>query len=206
MCIWYHNLWYCSLFIWYKVKNPCNHCIVSFNDITYIIISYILWWYHKWNIVQSLCNWHGIYWFILLVVAVLTLEKAAEGLLLQTGWNKAWPVSSSLTLIHWNDLAWRYRCSCPERSKCTNNKNKLLKKVLTTFQTFCSVGGWGCFVYIHIPERGLWLLSKGQELLMVCLCQNWQQTFMVHKQHMHAFYNKQNLSKHIFTDLKTWRS
>ena len=58
-------------------------------------------------------------------------------------------------------------------------------KVLPTFQTFCLVGvhfaqtlvhfahfqcqarkrgilgwGWGCFVYVHIPERGLRRLSK----------------------------------------------
>ena len=27
--------------------------------------------------------------------------------------------------------------------------------------------GWGCFVYVHIPERGLWLLSKEQGLVVV---------------------------------------
>ena len=68
------------------------------------------------------------------------------------------------------------------------------KKVLSTFQTFCPVGGpvcpaqtvvhfvhcqvqasksgvlgwvWRCFVYVHIPERGVWLLSKEQELGVV---------------------------------------
>ena len=63
------------------------------------------------------------------------------------------------------------------------------RKVLSTFQTYCPVGvqvtqtvvhfahfqvqarkrgvlgcGWGCFVYIHIPKRGVLLLSKEQEL------------------------------------------
>ena len=74
------------------------------------------------------------------------------------------------------------------------------RKVLTTFQTFCPVGvhmaqtvvhfahfqvqglqarkrgvlGWalGRFVYVHIPERGVWRLSKEQGLVVVVWA-NW---------------------------------
>jgi hypothetical protein len=66
------------------------------------------------------------------------------------------------------------------------------RKVLPTFQTFCPDGvhfaqtvvhfahfqnqarkrgvlgwEWGCFVFVHIPERGLWRLSKEQGLVVV---------------------------------------
>ena len=30
-----------------------------------------------------------------------------------------------------------------------------------------SCWGWGCFVYVHIPERGLWWLSKEQGLVVL---------------------------------------
>ena len=42
-------------------------------------------------------------------------------------------------------------------------------QTLVHFAHFQGILGWGCgsFVYVHIPERGLWRLSKEQLLVMV---------------------------------------
>ena len=81
-----------------------------------------------------------------------------------------------------------------ERSTCPwiNSFLPTSRKVLAAFQTFCPVGVriaqtvvdfahiqvqsrkravlgwfWGCFVYVHIQERGVWRMSKEQGLVVV---------------------------------------